>query len=259
MIITTSNDADCLIEKARKLSAEYGIEYRVRGEKSLAWLFETADPQVLVVNHSRGLSYYEEGRGEAFYHPNMAFHRIRLLQNGGRDTLASVCGLEPGMTFFDGTLGLASDALIASCVTGEGGCVTGVEKSFPIYLLVKEGLRFYAEQHPEMEPLVRRLQILHADSLDVLRACGDNRYDILYFDFMFQRPVHKSFGIEVIRDYASYDTITAECVEEAKRVAGKRVIVKTDSTGMRMLSEMGFLCLKAKSRGDFYYMGYRKD
>lgn len=263
MIITTSNETEVLIEKALRLSEKYGIEYRARGEKSLAYLFETADPQVFVVNHNRGLSYYEEGKAEAFYHPNMAFHRIHTLQKGGSDTLASVCGLEKGMTFLDCTLGLASDALTAAYVVGETGRVTGVEKSLPIYILLREGMEFYAEQaeqDTEMRTVIERLHpnIHHSDNLTFLRSCGDKICDVLYFDFMFRRPVHKSFGIEVIRNHASYDTITDEHLTEAIRVAGERVVVKTDLAGMRELVEREFVCLKENSRKNFYYMAYRK-
>lgn len=240
------------------MSEEYGIPYRVRGEKSLAYLFETEDPQVFVVNHNRGLSYYEEGKGEAFFHPNMAFHRIRNLQQGGTDMLAAVCGLEEGMTFLDGTLGLASDALTAACVVGNSGRVIGVEKSLPLYLLVREGLKFYAEREPDLREVTARMELHHADNLDFLRTCTDGCCDVLYFDFMFHRPVSASFGIEVIRNYAAYDAITEAHIAEAVRAARRRVVVKTDRKGHRTLAEFGFACLKETSRGDFCYMGYIK-
>lgn len=258
MIVTTSSKDERLIEKALRFSEEYGMPYRVRGEKSLAYLYETEDPQVFVVNHNRGLSYYEEGKSEAFFHPNMAFHRLRNLRQGGSDMLAAVCGLEPGMTFLDGTLGLASDALTAACVVGDGGRVIGVEKSLPLYILVREGLKFYAEREPDLRDVIGRLELHHADNLDFLRTCADGCCDVLYFDFMFHRPVSASFGIEVIRNYAAYDVITPEHIAEALRAAKFRVVVKTDRSGHRKLAELGFDCLKETSRGDFCYMGYIK-
>jgi hypothetical protein len=258
MIVTTSSKDERLIEKALRFSETYGIPYRVRGEKSLAYLYETEDPQVFVVNHNRGLSYYEEGKSEAFFHPNMAFHRLRNLRQGGSDMLAVVCGLEPGMTFLDGTLGLASDAMTAACVVGEHGRVIGVEKSLPLYILVREGLAFHAEKEPEMRDISARMELHHADNLDFLRTCADGSCDVIYFDFMFHRPVSGSLGIDVIRNYAAYDVITPEHIAEAVRAARSRVVVKTDRRGHRTLAEMGFDCLKETSRGDFCYMGYNK-
>ena len=199
MIVTTSSDREELIVKARRLAGTYGIEYRVRGEKSLAYLFETADPQVLVVNHKRGLSYYEPGKAEAFYHPNMAFQRLKVLKNGGTDCLTTVCGLERGMTFLDGTLGLASDAWVAAHVVGETGRVVGIEKSLPLSILVREGLAFHAEREPEMKAVLGRMELHHGDNLEFLRSRPADSADIVYFDFMFHRPVSKSFGIETIR------------------------------------------------------------
>jgi len=258
MIVTTSSKDERLIEKALRFSEEYGISYRVRGEKSLAYLYATEDPQVFVVNHHRGLSYYEEGKGEAFFHPNMAFHRMRNLRQGGTDMLAAVCGLEPGMTVLDGTLGLASDALTAACIVGDGGRVIGVEKSLPLYILVREGLKFYAEREPELRDVTARMELHHADNLDFLRTSADGCCDVLYFDFMFQRPVSASFGIEVIRNYAAYDGITEDHIREAVRAAKQRVVVKTDREGHRTLAELGFDCLKETPHGDFCYMGYIK-
>ena len=258
MIVTTSSRDERLIEKALRFSEKYGIPYRVRGEKSLAYLYGTEDRQVFVVNHNRGLSYYEEGKSEAFFHPNMAFHRLRNLRQGGIDMLAAVCGLEPGMTFLDGTLGLASDAMTAASVVGDGGRVIGTEKSLPLYILVREGLEFHAEKEPELRNIAARMELHHADNLDFLRTCADGSCDVIYFDFMFHRPVSASFGIEVIRNYAAYDAITPEHIAEALRTARSRVVVKTDRRGHRMLAELGFECLKETSRGEFCYMGYIK-
>ncbi|MBQ2277222.1 MAG: class I SAM-dependent methyltransferase, partial [Clostridia bacterium] len=202
MIVTTSSKDERLIEKALRFSETYGIPYRVRGEKSLAYLYETEDRQVFVVNHNRGLSYYEEGKSEAFFHPNMAFHRLRNLRQGGIDMLAAVCGLEPGMTFLDGTLGLASDAMTAASVVGDGGRVIGTEKSLPLYILVREGLEFHAEKEPELRNIAARMELHHADNLDFLRTCADGSCDVIYFDFMpdfsvvlvdYNRPVFKDY------------------------------------------------------------------
>ena len=258
MIVTTSSKDERLIEKALRFSEKYGIPYRVRGEKSLAYLYETESPQVFVVNHSRGLSYYEEGKREAFFHPNMAFHRMRNVRQGEGDMLAAVCGLEPDMTFFDGTLGLASDAMTAACVVGDGGRVIGTEKSLPLYILVREGLAFHAENNPEMRAVLGRMELHHADNLEFLRTCADGSCDVIYFDFMFHRPVSGSLGIDVIRSYAAYDVITEEHIREAVRTAKYRVVVKTDRKGHRTLAEYGFACLRETSRGEFCYMGYIK-
>lgn len=260
MILTTaSKETAALRERALQLSKEYGIPYRPRDGLSLSLLLDE-DPAVFVVNQSRGVSYYEPGRGEVFYHPNMAFLRLHQLRTGGTDALSSVAGLREGMSVLDCTVGLASDALTAAYLTGEHGCVTGVEKSFPIYLLTKEGLRFAADRNPSFRFANRLADNLRwGDNLSFLRNCPDGGYDVVYFDFMFAHPLSASFGIQVIRAYAARDVMTEEHLREAVRAARQRVVVKTDAEGAAALASWGMVRRKQSSRGGFCYMVWEKD
>jgi len=253
IVTTAANETISLIEKARNLSLKLGIEYCPRQGKPLKYLLENVDLQIFVVNNMRGLSYYERGGDETFYHPNMVFIRIVNLQKGYPDSMAASCKLESGMSFFDGTLGLATDSLVAAYVLGESGEITAVEKSFPIYVLVEEGLKFYAEQYPEWASLIERINIKNADNLDFMRESKEQSYDVVYFDFMFSHPVTDSKGIQVIRSLACYDVLTAEHINEARRIAKRRVVVKTDGEGMRALSQFGFTSEKENTRRNFYY------
>ena len=256
MIVTTaSNETQSLTDKARSLSSRFGIEYYPRKgkEKSLKYLLENIDPQIFVINNMRGLSYYESGKSEAFFHPNMAFQRINNLKRGEQDSMAAACKLESGMSFFDGTLGLSSDSLVASYMVGEPGEVTAAEKSAPMYILAEEGLRFYAERHSEWKPIIERINIKNIDNLDFMRQCGERSFDIVYFDFMFDKPVAESDGIQGIRNLACYDKITTEHVHEARRVAKSRIVAKSDANGARELSKFGFMTEKEHQRKNFYY------
>ena len=254
MITTTAgNETQVLIDKAMSLSSELGIEYYPRQGKSLKYLLANIDSQIFVVNNMRGLSYYERDSDEAFYHPNMVFLRLINLKKGYSDNMAEACKLESGMSFFDGTLGLAADSVTASWIVGESGKVTAAEKSFPVYVLVKEGLSFYAEQNPELAAVIERIDIKSIDNLDFLRQCEDSGYDVVYFDFMFNNPVETSNGIRVIDNLASRDMITAEHICEACRVAKKRVVVKSDGDGVKALAEFGFGIEKENQRKKFYY------
>ena len=259
MVITTSITASKrLTEKAISIGEKYNIPYIPRRERSLEYIFEHCDRQVFVVNDRHGLSVYESGKQEAFFHPNMAFLRMKNLMNGGKDSLAEVCALHTGLSFLDATLGLASDALTASFVLGGNGVCTGLEKSKIIYILVKEGLVHYAEQYPEFRESAERIGIHHCDNIEYLKACGRGQYDIVYFDFMFAEPISASKGIQMIRDYAAKDSLSPLCFEEAKRVAGRSVVVKCDRGDVKRLLEMGFKVQKENSRKSFYYLKYEK-
>jgi hypothetical protein len=70
---------------------------------------------------------------------------------------------------------------------------------------------------------------------------------------MFSQPSSDSNGIQVIRNLASYDTITAEHIYEAHRVAKSRVVVKSDGSDIRALVKFGFMIEKGNQRRKFYY------
>ena len=104
------------------------------------------------------------------------------------------------MTFLDCTLGLASDTLVANYVTASKGKVISLEKSFPLSVLVSEGLQYYAtHEKPEWKSLIDQINIVHTDNLDYLKQCPDHFVDVVYFDFMFNQSVESSHGIKVIK------------------------------------------------------------
>ncbi|MGN1409838.1 MAG: class I SAM-dependent methyltransferase [Eubacteriales bacterium] len=258
MLITTSDSKnEEITKKAHLLAEKYGLTFRARAGRSIKYLMQD-DKRIFVVNNLHGLSYYEDGKDELFYHPNMAFHRIYQLKHGGSDTLAEVCRIDDGTTFFDGTMGLAADALTISFLVGERGSVTAAEKSLPIYILVNEGLKSLAEKMPSLKPAVSRMEIHNADCLDMLKNAENGAYDVVYFDFMFGEPNFKSVGLNTMRSYACPDRITEEHVSEAVRCAKKRVIIKTDPASAELLEKCGLRQIKKSSRGAFCYMGMIK-
>lgn len=257
MTVTTSSRVnDRLEEKAVSIAERYGLQYVPRQNRSLTYLYENIDTRIFVVNELHGLSYYERGKSEAFFHPNIAFLRIKNMERGKRDSLVEVCGLGEGMSCLDATLGLASDALTMSYAVGSSGKCTGVEKSRSIYILAKEGLAHYEELYPKLRDTISRIEIHNGDNLDFLQTCPDKSYDAVYFDFMFESPNAKSHGIQVIREHAVGDIMNERHIDEAVRVARRSVVVKCDRYGMEKLVRCGFEVKKTSSRKSFYYVGY---
>jgi len=252
MVVTTSNDETAeLVERAQKLARSLETQFFKREKRTLKALLQLS-PEVFVVNSHRGLSYYKESPEEVFFHPNMAFLRIKQLRDGQQDTLVSVCGLEPGMSFFDGTVGLASDALVAAYAVGEAGFVVGTELSRPLYTLTTYGLDFYQERHPEWKPLIERLTIHNKDNFHYLSGLAANSIDVVYFDFMFEKTVATSTGIQVIKAITAADILTPERVAEALRVAKRRVVAKSGYSGTP-LTDLGFEVRKEYRRKNFYF------
>ena len=254
MIITTAFDeTEELIVKAKKLSESLNVPYIARNKKTVKYMLEHKDAQIFVVNNQRGLSYYEKGHDEIFFHPNMAMHRIKQIKSGQSDSLVTACQLKEGMTFLDCTLGLASDTLVANYVTASKWKVISLEKSFPLSVLVSEGLQYYAtHEKPEWKSLIDQINIVHTDNLDYLKQCPDHFVDVVYFDFMFNQSVESSHGIKVIKPVVSYDMMTKEHVTEALRVAKQRVVVKS-SYGNHSISELGFTIERQNQKRHFFY------
>ncbi|MDE5977881.1 MAG: class I SAM-dependent methyltransferase [Turicibacter sp.] len=254
MIITTAFDeTEALVRKAKSLSESLNILYVPRSKKTVKFLLEHIDSQVFVINNQRGLSYYELGQEEVFFHPNMAMHRMKQIKNGQLDSLVTACRLKEGMTFLDCTLGLASDTLVANYVVGPTGKVISLEKSFPLAILVKEGLKHYAiYEKQEWKDVMNQVSIIQIDNLEYLKKCPDKSIDVVYFDFMFNHSIEKSHGIKIIKPIVSYDVMTKQHVKEAIRVAKERVVVKS-SYGNLFIQELGFEMSRQNQKRHFFY------
>ena len=251
--MTTSIDGtEALVKEAKILASALEIDYVPRDKKSIGYILQHCSPQVFVVNAHRGLSFYDQGEQEIFFHPNMALLRIKQLEQGFKDSLVTVCGLKPGMRFFDGTLGLASDALVAAYAVGPTGVVLGSELSSPLYTLTSYGLAFLSEKHPEWAQIFERLRLRNVGNLQWLKELEDNSVDVVYFDFMFEKTLDTSHGIQVVKPITVAGSLTKEHIQEAWRVAKYRIVAKSGYSGPA-LTELGFHVPKANKRKNFYY------
>ena len=254
MIVTTAFDETAeLVQRAKRLADDLSIPFVPRRKKTVKSLLDSLDSQLFVVNNQRGLSYYEKGQEEVFFHPNMAMHRIKQLERGQTDSLVTACGLKEGMSFLDCTLGLASDTLVANYQVGPQGKVVSLEKSFPLFVLVREGLTYFAAyEKPEWKALIDRVSLVRADNLDYLRTCENDAFDVVYFDFMFHHSVESSQGIKVIKPVVAYDVMTEDHVKEAIRVAKKRVVVKSGYKNP-IIEKLGFTISRQNQKRHFFY------
>src|SRR5690606_4537981 len=119
-IVTTSRDADAPYYEgeARAIAAAVGGRYVPRDDRSLESLFAEGYP--VVVFGGTGMRIHTRS-GEIGWHPGMGHARVRQLRKGARDPMVEAMDLRPGDAVLDATLGLGSDALVASYVTGEAG------------------------------------------------------------------------------------------------------------------------------------------
>lgn len=190
----------------QKLLTEYGLDY------------------LLVMENGELIAHSQDNR--LAYHPGMAAPRFKLWEQGKPETIITALALQPGERVLDCTMGLASDALLASALVGEAGVVTCLESSQLIYIITKYGLKHCTKGGLKLQAAMRRIEPIWGDYHAILPTLADASYDLVYFDPMFIKPREKSSGIAGLRDVADYYQLTETDLAQARRVAAKRVVVK---------------------------------
>jgi len=164
--------------------------------------------------------------GDYFFHLNMAELRIKNLLKGQHDHMVSAMGLAPGMSVLDCTLGLATDAIVASYVVGPTGSVLGIETSPFVAFIADYGLRHFVTDEEELTNALRRIEVKQAHSYKFLATLPTNSYDVVFFDPMFRHPIHSSSNVKPLRYLADNSPLPKNTLKEACRIAKKRVVVK---------------------------------
>ncbi|GAB4453198.1 MAG: hypothetical protein OHK0029_05510 [Armatimonadaceae bacterium] len=165
---------------------------------------------------------------EFFYHPNMAFLRLGNVLRGFRDLLLEAADLNEGDSVLDATLGYASEAVLCAHQVGDSGEVHGIEAVPELGLVVREGLKTVVTERKILNAAMRRVEVVHLGShLDYLRTCPSRRYDVVCFDPFFEEELRGSEQFAPIRYFGTHDPLTHEALQEAQRVARRRVLVKT--------------------------------
>ncbi|MCA9252457.1 MAG: class I SAM-dependent methyltransferase [Phycisphaerae bacterium] len=157
-------------------------------------------------------------------------------------------------TILDVTAGLCHDAYLLAC---QGCRVTAVERSPVLFAMIDDGLNRAIAADPELATIIRgRLEVIHADALDVLSKIDDaNRPDVVYMDPMFPHRTKSALvkkEMRVLRSIVGDDEDAADLLLPARHAAQKRVVVKR----MRHAPELApnpMICFEGKTtRFDVY-------
>ena len=225
-IVTTSHKADpesmvLAVEAAKSINSRL-VE---RERKSLDQLrAENGAENVLVVNRIHVVLHTPQG--EYFFHPSMSIPRIKAIKQGKPDHMVAAMALRPGFRVLDCTMGLGSDAIVASFAVAPDGDVTGIEAAPELAFIVAKGLAEYRGGSAAGVEAMRRIRVVCGNYLEVLRQQPDNSFDIVYFDPMFRVPRHRSSSMQPVRGIVSTDALNEQAVVEALRVARSRVVLK---------------------------------
>ena len=215
--------------KAQRYADELHAPYIVRHSLPFFRLFaENPAAQRALIVQSERILLIDREEHTFFYHPNMAFPRLGNLLFGQRDLLIDAAELKPGDSVLDATLGFASEATLCAHVVGDAGEAHGIEAVPELGLVVREGLKTVTTERPTLNDAMRRVQVVHlGHHLEYLRACPDKRYDVIYFDPFFEDEPNGSSQFAPLRYFGTHAPLMPEALQEARRVARRKVLVKT--------------------------------
>lgn len=196
--------------------------------------------------------FLEQNGQRLFFHPNMAILRFVNIMRGDGDRFLKAVELDKGDSFLDATMGLGVDILIASWAVGAEGKVLALESSPLIFSLVTEGLESMKNKvFPESTQSVKKqawnelskassyIKTIHVDHLDYLKSLPDSSIDVIYFDPMFRLTCTKSSAMKPIKTWSNPNPIKQETIEQALRVAKRRIVLKERKNSPEF-SKLGF-------------------
>lgn len=241
MIVTTSGRYNQhTLQKAKNIAMRYELILIMRKKRSVKEIKERYMDDVLVVGNDEISIMPLSGDDTVKYHPNFSMVRGKRLLNNENDALVDAAELKPGMSFLDCTMGLAADSVIASLTVGPSGRVTALEQSFILYLLAKEGLASYDTNIEMVNDAMQAIETVYQNHTAYLEKLPDNSFDIVYFDPMFDEEITDSQSLRLITEVTHTETLSQKTIDEAKRVAAKKVVLKDHFRSSRF-EQFGFM------------------
>lgn len=224
LIVTTAGRPDDVTTAYAQYAANaLAVRFVVRKKRSVARLQREYGCAVLVAGKAR-YEYFALGATEPlFFHPNTAAFRVKRLARGETETLLEATKITPGDTVLDCTLGLGADALVMQFA---GAHVTGLEANAAIAFVVREGMQHYDYQDAPLLACMRDIKVVASEALAYLRTQPNKCFDVVYLDPMFDGLIAESTNFSALREAGEHTALTQDWVDEAKRVARKRVVLK---------------------------------
>jgi len=227
IVTTAGRPTEYTIRLAKEAASKLKLPFIERQKRTVTQLQSYYASHVLVASNKRWEYYGVDTKEPFYYHPSSAMFRIKRLERGETDPLIEVCNLRVGDSFLDCTLGYASDSLIASFAVGENGSVIGCEASPVLAFILHEAFHLQRTDHLEYHSLMKRIQVVPKDAISFLRNQPDDSFDVVYMDPMFENTIKESGNISPLRSVGIQDELSEDWVNEALRVARKRVVLKT--------------------------------
>ncbi|MGE7987902.1 class I SAM-dependent methyltransferase [Lysinibacillus fusiformis] len=226
-IVTTAGRPD---DESMALAAfacqTLGATFEPRKKRSVRKMSQAFQANIIVAGKNR-YDYYAYGAEEPFFfHPNSAAFRLKRIARGEAEPFLEAAQLQLGDTVLDCTLGLAADAMLAAYIVGEEGRIVGLEANPNVAFIVGQGMQTYDTTELPLTACMRQIEVVQSEAVRYLKTLPANAFDVVYMDPMFEEVIEESNNFEALRLAGEHVTLTDEWVQEAKRVAKKRVVLK---------------------------------
>ncbi|MBD8520896.1 class I SAM-dependent methyltransferase [Lysinibacillus fusiformis] len=226
-IVTTAGRPD---DESMALAAfacqTLGATFEPRKKRSVRKMSQAFQANIIVAGKNR-YDYYAHGAEEPFFfHPNSAAFRLKRIARGEAEPFLEAAQLQLGDTVLDCTLGLAADAMLAAFTVGEKGRIVGLEANPNVAFIVGQGMQTYDTTELPLTACMRQIEVVQSEAVRYLKTLPANAFDVVYMDPMFEEAIEESNNFEALRLAGEHVTLTDEWVQEAKRVARKRVVLK---------------------------------
>lgn len=226
LLVTTVRTPDAAVSAgAQRFARQWQGRYVPRGDLSLDALRAEGQVDRLVVFSAQG-PCLDGGDWRFFHHPSMAALRGHAWLRGDGDALVTALQLQAGDCVLDCTLGLGADAIMASLAVGESGRVRALESSPWVAMISAYGLAHPQAQEERLAAAMRRIEVQVGQAADILREMAPGAVDVIYFDPMFRSTVAASSNMQPLRQIADLQPLTPALLQQARRVARRRVVVK---------------------------------
>ncbi|KOS68388.1 hypothetical protein AEA09_07345 [Lysinibacillus contaminans] len=226
-IVTTAGRPDDLsMALAAFACKQLNAPFEPRKKRSVRKISVSLQANVIVAGKNR-FEYYAFGESEPFFfHPNSAAFRLKRVARGEAEPFLEATQLQEGDSVLDCTLGLAADAMLAAFTVGEHGKVVGLEANPNVAFIVAQGTQTYDTTELPLTACMRQIEVVQSEAVAYLKALPDNAFDVVYMDPMFEEVIEEANNFEALRSAGAHVALTEEWVQEAKRVAKKRVVLK---------------------------------
>ena len=226
LVTTAGRPDDLSMILAKRACEKLNIRFEPRNKRSVTKISQQFDANIIVAGKNR-YEYYPKGAtAPFFFHPNSAAFRLKRVARGEADPFLDACKIVEGDSFLDCTLGMGADAMLAAYKVGEAGKVVGLEDDINVAFIVSNGMKNYDTTELPLTRCMREIEVVQGEAMAFLKQQQDNSFDVVFMDPMFEEVIEESNNFEALREAGSHLQLTQDWVDEALRVARKRVVLK---------------------------------